>query len=395
MQRYIPNDKPLQPVSPRPELVTCLTSLVQSAPPKPGSSAWDLVGLYDGPTGVAYLFLRLSQTHPELKIGHRSAHQWAEAYIDASYQTADDNTLAGIPECAVGPHHCGVANELLARTAVYAAIHQDATKAMALCRFGEGIVTAEGGSDEWLYGRAGYLYLLRAAAARIGEVAEKEVLEEIERIKVKVVERVLQTPQPWVWYGNSYLGAAHGAIGIVTQLVLSLPDRASELEETLACLLSLQLPSGNWPPSLPSTAQSYTLTSDEKKHTEANGELVQFCHGAPGFISSLTSIRAHFPHHGKQIDKAVEAGRAHVWERGILVKTSCLCHGTCGNALCLEKSQFEQMLAASTEEKAEEMRQPDPNDSPYGLYTGVAGRAWVWAVADSGVERVFVGYNDV
>jgi hypothetical protein len=295
----------------------------------------------------------------------------------------------------VDPNHCGVANEILARTAVGAAIYQDTTKAMELCRFGEGIVTAEGGSDEWLYGRAGYLYLLRAASACIGEVAEKEVLSEIERTKAKVAKRILQTPQPWYWHGRSYLGAAHGAIGIVTQLVLSLPDCASELEETVACLLSLQLASGNWPSSLPSTAQSYTLNSHDKRHIEHKGELVQFCHGAPGFITSLTAIRAYFPNHGKQLDEAVEIGRAHVWERGILVKESCLCHGTCGNALCLQKSQFEQMLAVSTEEKVKEMGQLDPSDSPYGLYTGMAGRAWVWAVADSGIEQTFLGYNDV
>ena len=196
MERYIPNDKPLQPVSPHPELVTSLTSLVQSAPPESFSRARELQGLFDGPTGIAYLFLRLSQTHPELAIRHRSARQWAEAYIDGSYKTANDDYLAR-NGYEVDPNHCGVANEILARTAVDAAINQDAAKVMKLCQFANGVLTAEGGSDEWLYGRAGYLYLLRAATARIGEVAEKEVLSEIERTKVKVVKRILQTPQPW------------------------------------------------------------------------------------------------------------------------------------------------------------------------------------------------------
>ena len=394
MQRYILNDTPLEPVSPHPELVACLISLVQSAPPKRNSRAWTLHGLFDGPTGIAYLFLRLSQTHPGMTIDHRSARQWAEAYLETSYQTADDDTLAR-HGYVVGPNHCGVANEILARTAVYAAIHRDTAKVMELCRFGEGIVTAGEGSDEWLYGRAGYLYLLRAATVHISEAAEKEVLMEIERTKAKVVTRILQTPQPWHWHGRSYLGAAHGAIGITTQLVLSSPDCASKLEETVACLLSLQLTSGNWPSSLPSTAHSYKLNSHDKRHVEQKGELVQFCHGAPGFITSLTAIRAYFPKQGKQIDEAVEIGRAHVWERGILTKESCLCHGTCGNALCLQKPRFEQMLAASTEDRVKEMGRLELSDSPYGLYTGVAGRAWVWAVADSGTGQTFLGYNDV
>ena len=197
MQRYIPNSGALKPVSPHPELIACLTSLVQSAPPKRNSDAWKLLGLFDGPTGIAFLFLRLSQTHPEMTIGHRSARQWAEAYLEASYQTADDNTLAR-NGCAVEPDHCGVINEILARTAVHAAIYQDTTKLLGLCRYGEGIATAEGGSDEWLYGRAGYLYLLRAAAGQIGDVAEKKVLAEIEMTKAKVVKRILQTPATMV-----------------------------------------------------------------------------------------------------------------------------------------------------------------------------------------------------
>ena len=394
MQRYIPNDKPLKPVSPYPELVACLTSFLQSAPPEHFSHAWKLHGLFDGPTGIAYLFLRLSQTHPEMTIRHRSARQWAEAYIDASYKTASDDALAR-NGYAVDPNHCGVANEILARTAVDAAIYQDTTKVMKLCRFAERIIAAEGGSDEWLYGRAGYLYLLRAATAQIGEVAEKELVLEIESTKAKVVKRILQTPQPWYWHGKSYLGAAHGAIGIVTQLVLSLPECANELGETVSHLLSPQLASGNWPSSLPSSAQSYALNSRDKRHIQEKGELVQFCHGAPGFITSLTAIRACFPNLEKQIDEAVEIGRAHVWERGILVKESCLCHGTCGNALCLQKSQFEQMLAVSTEERVEEMGKLEPSSSPHGLYTGMGGRAWVWAVADSDIEQTFLGYNDV
>lgn len=394
MERYIPNDRPLQPVTPHPELVASLTSLVQSAPPESFSRAWKLQGLFDGPTGIAYLFLRLSQTHPEMTIRHRSARQWAEAYIDGSYKTANDDYLAR-SGYTVDPNRCGVANEILARTAVDAAINQDAAKVMKLCQFANWILTAEEGSDEWLYGRAGYLYLLRAATARIGEVAEKEVLSEIERTKEKVVKRILQTPQPWYWHGKCYLGAAHGAIGIVTQLVLSLPECASGLEETVSHLLSLQLASGNWPSSLPEAAQSYALNSDDKSRIQKRGQLVQFCHGAPGFITSLTAIRAYFPNHEKQIDEAVEIGRSHVWERGILVKESCLCHGTCGNALCLSKSQFEQMLALSTEEKAKELGKFEPSSSPYGLYTGMAGRAWVWAVADSGIEQTFLGYNDM
>lgn len=35
------------------------------------------------------------------------------------------------------------------------------------------------------------------------------------------------------------------------------------------------------------------------------------------------------------------------------------------------------------------------SEDPASLWTGEAGRAWAWAVADKGLEKRLLGYNDV
>ena len=35
------------------------------------------------------------------------------------------------------------------------------------------------------------------------------------------------------------------------------------------------------------------------------------------------------------------------------------------------------------------------SDDPASLWTGEAGRAWAWAVADKNLEKRLLGYNDV
>lgn len=109
-------------------------------------------------------------------------------------------------------------------------------------------------------------------------------------------------------------------VGILTQLVLTTPSLAasdSRITATLDRLLALQQPSGNWTTRDSSTGMP----------------LVQWCHGAPGFVPSLLSMRPFFPSRQSQIDAAVEKARDVVWKEGMLRKDPCLCHGLFGNAL--------------------------------------------------------------
>jgi hypothetical protein len=110
-------------------------------------------------------------------------------------------------------------------------------------------------------------------------------------------------------------------MGILTQLILTDPNLAkgSFANSKLDLLLNLQQSDGNWP----------------TKEGEGRGgkHLMQICHGAPGFVISLESLRPFFPNMADRIDEAITRGRNLIWEEGLLRKEPCLCHGILGNAL--------------------------------------------------------------
>jgi len=235
-------------------------------------------------------------------------------------------------------------------------------------------------SNEWLYGRAGYLYLLRFVKVCFAD--DSKVKELIDETADEVIDEIVESTRPWKWHGKAYLGAVHGSIGVITQIVLTDSNWAPKLEAELGALLSYQYDSGNWPSSIP----------------PGRDRLVQVCHGAPGIIISLESIKQYFPKLQDRIERAIKKGREAIVERGLLTKEPCLCHGISGNALALEQKDFEHFLTFTTghEIKAlEHDRMLEQSDDPSGLWTGEAGRAWAWAVADRGLEKRLLGYNDL
>jgi len=260
----------------------------------------------------------------------------------------------------------------------------------------EGPEDEGGGVDEWLYGRAGFLYLLRVFKywfVTVGEdkTASASVRKVLDDTSRKVIERILITPRPWTIWGSPYIGAAHGAIGIITQIVLADPRYAPKLEGELWELLALQLESGNWPTQFGKNPES-----------SSSDRLVQFCHGAPGFVTSLMAIKGCFSDAKLRIkiDEAIERGRTCIWERGLLTKDPNLCHGIAGNALAFEIyderfSHFVSFLKRQNVEEGFERGIFTQSDSPLGLLCGEAGRAWVWAVAEKRMERRFLGYDHV
>lgn len=358
------------------ELLASLTRINAYNPPvQTCSTGWGFSGLYQGPTSVAYLFYRLSQIYgSEIDFKGQSLLDWAQAYLDLGIYGK---------QRAVDANHCGIAAEILAQLAVRAVIEEDPSLVQNLCSY-EGVVNGDAGgegSNEWLYGRAGYLYLLRLARAGFQNDAKTSKL--IDKTIQTTVHRILTSKQPWTWHGKQYLGAAHGTFGIICQVVLSSPSSALSLEPILRDLLETQFPSGNFPSSLPA----------------GSDKLVQFCHGGPGVVVVLRSIRQFFPSIQNQIDAVMSAARYDVWKRGILTKEPCLCHGTPGNALALDDdAQFQHLMAFNASEVLESqgwLEEAGKSDGFVGLFTGEAGRSWAWAVADKSLEKACIGFNDV
>ncbi|OAK93594.1 hypothetical protein IQ06DRAFT_299084 [Phaeosphaeriaceae sp. SRC1lsM3a] len=367
--RYFRNDAPLARRDPHKQLLASLDRLINDYPPHhvpPGG------GLYYGPISVAFLFYALHKLYPEMKLEDYPLNTWSAAYIEQA-----QTHIKKFP--APTPSKCGVSNDIMSLLALYAVTAQDPDTVKELCDHAAVMLEPET-NNEWLYGRAGYLYLLRLVRGAFAE--NKAVTELIEDTADEVIEDIMKSPRPWKWHGKAYVGAVHGAIGIITQIVLTDPAWAPKLEAELGALLSYQYESGNFPSSLP----------------PGRDRLVQFCHGAPGVVSSLLSIRAYFPELQERIDRVIVKARECIWERGLLTKEPCLCHGISGNALALDGKQFQHFMTYTTGHEIKSMGKDgmlEKSDDPSALWSGEAGRAWAWAVADKELDKRFLGYNDI
>ncbi|KAK3706284.1 hypothetical protein LTR37_012799 [Vermiconidia calcicola] len=369
--RYFKNDAEMARRDPRRQLEASLTRLVTTHPP---ASLKPSGGLFKGPVSIAYTFLVLQQLYPDLTIADTPLGTWSAAYL----KHAQDN-IASYPGPTVGK--CGITDDIMCLLAIGAASSKDADMAANLCDYSAEVMDPES-ENEHLYGRAGYLYLLRLVKASFQ--GDPKTLQLLTDTQDDVIDAILDTPRPWKWHGKVYIGAVHGAIGIITQIVLCNPAKyAPKLETELAVLLTYQYESGNFPSSVP----------------PERDRLVQICHGAPGVIVSLGSVKNAFsPKLGEKIEKAVQRGRECVWERGLLTKEPCLCHGISGNALALADKEFEHFLTYTTGNEMKAMEKDgllEKSNSPESLFGGEAGRAWCWAVADLGLPKTVLGYNDL
>jgi len=106
--------------------------------------------------------------------------------------------------------------------------------------------------------------------------------------------------------------------------------------------------------------------------------LVQFCHGAPGFIVCLADLP------GTAIDELLLAAGETTWSAGPLTKGSNLCHGTAGNGYAFlklyERSGDEQWLSRARAFAMHAIMQAESDAARYGrmrysLWTGDLGLA--------------------
>ncbi|KAF8434653.1 hypothetical protein BGX38DRAFT_1136226, partial [Terfezia claveryi] len=270
--------------------------------------------------------------------------------------------------------NCGVASELLVRSAVEACLTGNETLAQEVCSL-EVLINTDlddvgggGGSSEWLYGRSGYLYLLRMLrhffpAPDLRQVVDLAINNTVARIMYDW--RAYPDGEGWMWHGKKYLGAVHGVAGIVAQVVMScrvtgipIPE---ELEGIVSGLLDQQFDTGNWPSS----------------KNSSRDDLVQFCHGAPGILISLIPIRDSFPALRHRIDSACTRGRQVVEQRGLLTKPPSLCHGVSGNALAFEDEEtLGRFMGYTTREYLERnvgvfrgLGEKELVDEGFGLFT--------------------------
>lgn len=300
--RYIVNNfKPLSTVDdPERHFKDALEAIITKLPPKQDYSGDKLSGFWTGPTGFAYLFLHVSSLHPHLEIAGHNAATWASQYMQGSRD-----------HVPLDPGLRGIACEKLAYEAVRACITKDLADVETFVSNIPAVLAGDA-PDEILFGLSGTLYMLRMIRHWVPDSAAL-----LEPAVQSITGSITAHGPDWTWYGTPYIGAVHGDIGIVTQLVLTTPSLAEQLGGKADQLLGMQHANGDWPSSAGRT----------------DSKLVQFCHGAPGFLHSLVSLRPYFPNLQHKIDAAIGQGRQCVWREGLLRKEPSICHGAFGNAL--------------------------------------------------------------
>ena len=286
-------------------LQAALDDIVANFPPRSRYPQETLQGLWSGPTGVAYLLLHVSSLRPDLTVAGQPAEHWARAYIAPGSRGHN---------LRLGSHGCGIADEKLASEAVLCAATGDLRHVRQFISSVSQLLAVDDYPDELLYGRAGMLYLLRMVRRWVPASSDL-----VDPAIAEISNTIMNRGPLWTWRGRRYLGAVHGDVGILSQLVLTSPSLAPRLTSVAEKLLEMQRADGNWP-------------SSEESGLAGKG-LVQFCHGAPGFVLSLLALRAHFPELRARFDAAISRGRECIWSQGLLKKEPSLCHGIFGNAL--------------------------------------------------------------
>ncbi|CAF4772574.1 unnamed protein product [Pieris macdunnoughi] len=235
--------------------------------------------------------------------------------------------------------------------------------------------------DEILYGKAGYLFALLFINKHVSSKdiipihhIEKVVNALISSGKQFSLQMKAESPLLWQWHEKIYLGAAHGMAGILYMLLqarccITGNDLRVFIKPSIDWLLGCRLSSGNFPSSLRSSS---------------GDKLVQWCHGAPGFVPLCIAAYQAFED-DKYLKIATQCGEV-IWQRGLCTKGYSLCHGVSGNAYAfLQLYQVTKkpvhlyraccfMEWCAVERPGTELHRPD---RPACLFEGLLGRIFL------------------
>jgi hypothetical protein len=126
---------------------------------------------------------------------------------------------------------------------------------------------------------------------------------------------------------SSYLDAVHGFVGTASPLI-----RGRHLLDAQAwaaweqCIVNTVARTASW-----DAAKANWRALLDVPDGQPVRMLMQFCHGAPGFVVCLADIP------GKALDPLLLAAGAATWDAGPLKKGANLCHGTGGNGYAFLK----------------------------------------------------------
>ncbi|CAG8834532.1 38204_t:CDS:2 [Gigaspora margarita] len=184
--------------------------------------------VFNGYGGIAFMFFRLYQLFPDLKIEEDKVSLLCKKYLSASLSALrrSSHDHVGFLGSHVGP--------LALAVVVYETIEkntQESLKYLDIILEKYHPLALKDDWNELLYGRTGYLYALifirkycknnEEIMARIGNEKLKEIIELIikdGRNGAVTYDKNTGPTLMWSWYGDEYIGAIHG-VGIAPALL--------------------------------------------------------------------------------------------------------------------------------------------------------------------------------
>lgn len=236
--------------------------------------------------------------------------------------------------------------------------------------------------DEILYGRSGFLYALNFVGHHLKNqtIITDQDFRNVSEAIIKSGQLTYQKekgnvpPLMYYWYGEAYVGAAHGFAGIYYLLlknkhVLSEKEINELIKPSIDFLLSIQYRSGNFPACLGPDTDT----------------LIHWCHGAPGLI--YTMIEAYNTFGDEKYFIAAKRCADVIWDRGLLIKGYGICHGVAGNAYAflamyqLTQNKLYLYRAIKFAEWCFNYGKHGcrPPDTPFSLFEGLAGTIYFLA----------------
>lgn len=268
-KRCFPNSGPILSVKLEDEIIRKLTLLVTKYNPEIHHyPKRECLGLYAGPTSVAYVFFYFAQSskYKDTIVEGKKCAVWSQLYLDAANRVAvsdeilseEDATHGGLIDGQeTNSMHCGIINDELARAAVCAVLTKDSKYSDILLGYLSKILDGGSKYDEVVYGRTGYLLFLRLVNHYMPDTIPKTAYKQ-------VIDVILSHP-PWLFYGSlPYLGVGHGWAGIFLEIVLCDPSYAQQVQPYIEQMLDQQLESKNWPSNIHSSPPDGTENSERK-----------------------------------------------------------------------------------------------------------------------------------
>jgi len=288
----------------------------------------------------------------------------------------------------VGPWGHGVHGQLMGQTGIlllhYRLATDAATKAAIANRIEAAIISnADHPSLEMLWGSPGTMLVALTMLEWTGEERWAALFRTDARRLVQTLLRA-DDARCRIWtqdlYGKHvrYIGAGHGFAGNASALIrgrhlLEGPEWGSWQDDIVATMHATAMRDGamaNWPAQLVPAGTTLRM-------------LVQWCHGAPGIITSLAGLP------DSRLDDLLVAAGELTWAAGPLTKGVGLCHGTDGNGYALlkvfKRTGDERWLDRARAFAMHAMLQSDRlaeehGQRRYALWIGDAGLAWyLWS----------------